>query len=594
MKVLVHSLDCLHNELENLFFVDSFISPSLFRNLRNLKKLVLQDVQIIQDRRCNFDNDLFDSLVNLEYLKVVSSKDQLTLNPQYLPKLKWLNLKNFAIDQQFIENIHSCQKLCVLKLNGSDLTSNILIENFLNLRCLYFSNELFKKNFKLEFGENNNKLEFLSLPSNLELNESILKLTSLKTFHLGRIEKIEDSFHLINKLNSLEKFNLELFQQNYLDSSNNTNNSDYISKLTDFYLFSKANKLISLQSGLFDNLKQLKSLKLKSVLIENGQDLYSQFNSNFHSFKVNLENCLFSSQIGLEELKIEFQLEFLQPKLFDGLENLKKLDLSRNKIKEMQPELFSHLKQLREINMSFNSIKQLQPRVFTESVRFENLKLNNNFIKIIENNALEGLENLVSLDLSGNMIEKLEKNFFYTLNQLKRLEFGANHIQILDNEVFSNLGSLEYLGLEGNRVKEIGKDVFKGLGNLKNLNLSRNQIDELSPDVFSHLNQLEELNLYGNRLKFLVNPGFVWLNSLQKLDLSNNQIRNIENEVFKGVENLRKLDLTDNKLGSNICLNVFRGLKRLETFKVDDFGKKNEDIENEFVDYFGKTLLFND
>ena len=111
------------------------LRPSLFRNLRNLKKLILSEINLEKYEYSDIEN-VFDDLVNLEYLKCSFSNMS---NPKFpfkinrLLKLKWLHLYGFIIDQKLIESIKS-PNICVINLKYCEIEENIFIDNLPSLK----------------------------------------------------------------------------------------------------------------------------------------------------------------------------------------------------------------------------------------------------------------------------------------------------------------------------------------------------------------------------------------------------------------------------------------------------------------------------
>ena len=107
--------------------------------------------------------------------------------------------------------------------------------------------------------------------------------------------------------------------------------------------------------------------------------------------------------------------------------------------------------------------------------------------------------------------------------------------------------------------------------------------------MFAPLKQLEELDISSNKINSLVNGVFSHLVSLRKLDLSSNEIENIENDAFYGLKNMIELDISFNANFRNICLDMFRGLFRLNKFHICN-GIMDSDKIKEFKELFGDTL----
>lgn len=94
------------------------------------------------------------------------------------------------------------------------------------------------------------------------------------------------------------------------------------------------------------------------------------------------------------------KLRTLQPGDFDGLSNLRKLDLRGNRITGLAPGVFSGLSELRELDLSYNRIAGLTPGMFGGVTNLRELDLNGNRIAALPPGAFKELPNLERLYLS--------------------------------------------------------------------------------------------------------------------------------------------------------------------------------------------------
>lgn len=385
--------------------MDTNIDRNAFFGLKNLRKLIIFDVDLNHDGI----RDPFSDLVNLEYLHIAytHSNHYGYIKFDLLSNLKWLHLKNFDIDQDMIESIKS-NKICVIKLDSCRFKSKIFINNFQSLRALQLTSMSNSDNDdKLEFGDNLELMESLSLDScNLKVSQSVFKLSSLKFLDLNGNRFESASTNLFRELVNLEKLRLDIYEHKDLDVLQGLNSklysyykkkrqqiavsrqtfhkNLYLPKLTQLQLGLKDPNLKFLHTGVFDFLKNLKSLTLESLYLEN------------------LGNGVFLPLFFLRELAVRGQVSLIEEETFKGLINLKKLDLSYNKIEELSSNQFAHLKQLEDLYLNGNKIKRLDDWVFSRLVSLQKLDLWNNEIENISISAFENLDNLSELNLLNN------------------------------------------------------------------------------------------------------------------------------------------------------------------------------------------------
>ncbi|GAB1865789.1 Leucine-rich repeats and immunoglobulin-like domains protein 3 [Camponotus japonicus] len=277
---------------------------------------------------------------------------------------------------------------------------------------------------------------------------------------------------------------------------------------------------------------------------------------------------------------------------FDSLRHLtqlKKLDVSANKLEDNFTIALSDVGQLRELKVNKNHLTQVPDLVFVKNIT--HLTLSHNLITSINGTALLSLKHLQYLDLSGNKISVLQKGAFLAPNQLVHLNLNANNIRIIENGSLDNLTLLEELRLNKNNLTQL-KDLFTNLGKLRKLEVNKNNLQQIHGLSLKNLKSLEELHLKRNRIDML-DDGAFWplknliqlhldfnmlttvrkgglfgLEHLQKLTLSHNQISTIEPQAWDICREILEIDLSHNELTS-IDRGSFEYLSQLERLKLD-------------------------
>lgn len=258
------------------------------------------------------------------------------------------------------------------------------------------------------------------------------------------------------------------------------------------------------------------------------------------------------------------------PSSFNSLTNLKKIDVSANKLSGNTPSL-SNLSTLTYLNLSENEFsgdasniiqsKSLQtlllgknnfslastsflsglinlenldlshfnlntiPSEITGLSRLKNLNLSNNIIS--DFSALNGLTSLQEINISDNTLASLPSEIT-SLTSLKSLNASNNNITQFNN--LQNLQNLEWLSIENNSLTTIPTEI-SNLKNLVHLNLGRNQIStgfsSLTP-----LKNLEQLWLNHNNISGSFPTDLLTLPTLMSLSLQSNQLTgNIPNSI---------------------------------------------------------------
>ncbi|PKK17926.1 leucine rich repeat containing 4 [Columba livia] len=228
------------------------------------------------------------------------------------------------------------------------------------------------------------------IPSNtryLNLMENNIQLIQADTFrHLHHLEVLQLGRNAIRQIevgafNGLASLNtLELFD----------------------------NWLTVIPSGAFEYLSKLRELWLRNNPIE-----------SIPSYAFNRVPSLMRLDLG--ELK---KLEYISEGAFEGLYNLKYLNLGMCNIKDM-PNL-TPLVGLEELEMSGNNFPEIKPGSFHGLKSLKKLWIMNSQINLIERNAFDDLTALVELNLAHNNLSSLPHDLFAPLRYLVELHLHHN------------------------------------------------------------------------------------------------------------------------------------------------------------------------
>lgn len=174
--------------------------------------------------------------------------------------------------------------------------------------------------------------------------------------------------------------------------------------------------------------------------------------------------------------------------------------------------------------------------VFTESIlnltHLQKLDLSRNKIKEIPN-SIDKLSKLKYLLLNRNEISSLPESIG-NLRNLKELYLNENRLHSFPKSI-EHLESLEWLLLQDNKLKTLPKSL-KNLNRLTHVYLEKNQFKEF-PEVLSNLHALEEIGLSGNDLETI--PEWVLnLKSLRRIFVENTKIKTIP-EYLKEQKSIR-------------------------------------------------------
>ena len=290
-----------------------------------------------------------------------------------------------------------------------------------------------------------------------------------------------------------------------------------------------------------------------------------------------------------------------------GLESLKKLDLTYNKI--TNPVRVSHLINLRKLKLDYNLIDSngCQSIFSNEYLKnLEELSLVGNSIKQpVKKETVNNLLNLRKLNLSKNSILEQEAQILLYkevhLDNLTELDLSNNNIDIMippnENINETMIKQLKFLNLSFNHISDEGANlIFKtNFENLFGLNLNFNEIWEPVSEEYRLINlikldlnnnritdtgcqklfekltsncKLRKLDLQRNCITMPVDPSTPGLqpNCLEKINLNFNAINSQGSQALFSspiFPNLRELIMACNKIEVPISENLLESLTHL-------------------------------
>ena len=150
------------------------------------------------------------------------------------------------------------------------------------------------------------------------------------------------------------------------------------------------------------------------------------------------------------------------------------------------------------LNLGHRGIHSLQVGDFDGLTNLKSLELHRNQLRTLPDGVFAGLDSLVRLDLWQNELQTLPAGIFAGLSALTDLDMEENDLRTLPPGVFDDLDVTLTLDLSHNELHALPGDVFSGLTNLNLLDLSVNRLHVLPPDLFSGLTSLTHLWLDQN------------------------------------------------------------------------------------------------
>lgn len=213
----------------------------------------------------------------------------------------------------------------------------------------------------------------------------------------------------------------------------------------------------------------------------------------------------------------------------------------------------ARIKEFIAINNTWTAIRGEGLNDFNRAIRVD---LSKNKIKDIRDTAFLEMGQMKFLNLSGNYIESFnEKSFKIRYSTLQELDASYNKLRKLGGE-FNIIPDLKVLHLQYNYLTNIPDDALKNVKNLTYLNLQHNLLTSVGSS-FQGLGNLLTLDLTYNYFKKLTKYDVNGLISLVNLNISHNDLKSVEPSCFSGAKNLKTIDFSFNNIKMIIPENMF-------------------------------------
>ncbi|KAG1459533.1 hypothetical protein G6F46_002151 [Rhizopus delemar] len=217
--------------------------------------------------------------------------------------------------------------------------------------------------------------------------------------------------------------------------------------------------------------------------------------------------------------QIDFRVNKLKslPDSIQLLQNLTSVLLPHNEF-ETIPSVLFQLENLKELDMSHNRLKQ----VTISDANIEQLDLSHNVIEEMQISNASAVKSLVKLDLSHNKIKTLPDIILHA-GKIKELQVSQNQLDILfrgdvtlpslvrldasDNQLTrittgsSDFPKLIEVALRNNRMTEAGMKGLGGAPNIQTLDISSNKLKDIPLTAIIHLIHLQRLDVRANDIQ---------------------------------------------------------------------------------------------
>ncbi|KAL2084372.1 hypothetical protein ACEWY4_019890 [Coilia grayii] len=243
--------------------------------------------------------------------------------------------------------------------------------------------------------------------------------------------------------------------------------------------------------------------------------------------------------------------------------DVKRLDLSSNRLKTLSRRQFYGLSKLLELDLSNNVLSMIEVEAFQGLPSLRVLKLKSNRLKIIPVGVFSGLSNLRSLDMSENELLVFLDHTFQDMVNLQQMNAGENDLVFISQRAFSGLPNLQELNVDRSNLTSVPVEALSQLSGLVRLRLRRLTIGALPNNAFHKLHQLRSLKiLHWPSLDTVAANSLLGLN-LTTLAISNCNLSAVPYAAMRHLVYLRYLDLSYNPI-STILGSQLMDLLRLQ------------------------------
>ncbi|KAJ8264517.1 hypothetical protein GJAV_G00150220 [Gymnothorax javanicus] len=304
--------------------------------------------------------------------------------------------------------------------------------------------------------------------------------------------------------------------------------------------------------------------------------------------------------------------------IFKSLSQLKKINLSNNKISEIEDGAFEGAGSVIELHLTANQLDSVRSGMFRGLEGLRMLMLRNNRISCIHNSSFTGLHNVRLLSLYDNQLTTITPGAFDTLQTLSTLNLLANSFNcdcrlawlgdwlrsrkivtgnprcqrpaFLKEIPLQDVAQLDFRCEEGQEgascvprpqcpeectcletVVRCSNKHLRALPrgiprNVTELYLDGNQFS-MVPKELSTFKYLQLVDLSNNKISSLSNSSFANMSQLTTLILSYNSLRCIPGQAFAGLLSLRLLSLHGNDI-SELPEGIFRDVASLSHLAI--------------------------
>uniref|UniRef100_A0A182SQ55 LRRCT domain-containing protein n=1 Tax=Anopheles maculatus TaxID=74869 RepID=A0A182SQ55_9DIPT len=241
---------------------------------------------------------------------------------------------------------------------------------------------------------------------------------------------------------------------------------------------------------------------------------------------------------GLDELRVlNLRGNFIDEigsDMFKALPKLEELNLGQNRIATLHASAFdgtiptlslTPLKGLAELYLGTNSLFRVLPGAFEGLTQLRRLDIHGSMLVNITVETFRGLENIRSLDISDNHLLKVPTVQLSGLKRLEDLTIGQNDFEVIPEGAFFGLSNLKSIDISGAlNLRQIQSGAFSANPNLESITIASNkELQELDEGSFAGLPHIRKVSLRDNKIATFHEELLPWKH-LVEFDLTENPL----------------------------------------------------------------------
>jgi Leucine-rich repeat (LRR) protein len=258
------------------------------------------------------------------------------------------------------------------------------------------------------------------------------------------------------------------------------------------------------------------------------------------------------------------KIKGINPFAFADLTHLKKIDFTSNDLRKIPETLFSTCNRLKDADFRKNKLTHLPQFLFAGCPDLEIVNFRDNQLVAIPEELFSGSPKISNVCFTANTLTRLPPALFVGCRELESVEFNDNFLTEIPSKLFKNCRLLLEVFFRENQLFEIEGDLFEFNGWLAAADFGDNLLETIPKSLFSKCHRLRGAYLDQNEISSIGCDWFLECLGLQRLDFRGNKIHFVSDDLCRNCESLKIAHFQGNQVASAIK-NGSQGHPKLRT-----------------------------